>query len=156
MQMKRTIILAAAGLLFLGGCAKDTTDSDIAAIRDLSANYVERWMASDSAGVLATLTDDVILMPHNRNIIQGKDELKLFWWPPDTPPSPLTSYDEIIDEIAVSGDIGYNRGHHLVRWTYENKPDSSKGKYIKVARKGADGVWKYSRLIWNDTPELKE
>jgi ketosteroid isomerase-like protein len=120
--------------------------------RALNTEYVEGWLAADSSRVLGTLTADAVILPHNQPAFEGHDMIRSFWWLPDGPPINLTQYDVSIDEIVVSGDIGYTRGQHSLGWDYDGQSVVSKGKFIRISRKGSDGVWKYSRLIWNDTP----
>lgn len=49
---------------------------------------------------------------------------------------------EILDR-DVSGDLAYDVGYYILERTSEDSTHDSKGKFVVVARRGADGSWKF-------------
>jgi len=48
--------------------------------------------------------------------------------------------------LAASGDLGYTYGF----WTFIAQNDTSRGSYLSIWKKQADGKWKYSLDTGND------
>jgi ketosteroid isomerase-like protein len=58
-----------------------------------------------------------------------------------------------VDEVAVWGDVGMARGTWQMSATAQKgnaKPVATRGKWIVIARRQADGSWKNWRHMWNE------
>lgn len=147
------VVIAAAAVL--AGCRTGTaalSDGDRDAIRELDASYVEAWLAGDTAGVLGTLTDDVVLMPGGQTPIEGRNAARQFWWPNDGSRTTITSYSASIDEIGGTATLAFARGRSELAFTYERdtvrSTGSSRTMTFTVVARQPDGTWKIARRMW--------
>lgn len=148
------------GVLFiavLAACGKDDPDEfllpadDLAAIQQAHFAYRDGWRTNDAAAVMASLTPDAVLMPHHGHPeVAGADAIREFWWPPDSPPATVTSFETTIDEVDGSGDVGYLRGTFSLSFEYGGQTYTSTGNFVEITRKQENGDWLISHRIWND------
>ncbi len=148
--MFATIITAAAcsGARSSSGLA----EADRAAIRALDGEYVRAWLADDTAGVMATLAADAVLMPANVRPLQGDSAIRAFWWPADGSRTSITSYETTVDEIDGAGGLAYVRGTGQMAFDYQKDAartsHRSETMTLTVVRKQEDGRWKIARRMW--------
>ena len=127
------------------------SEDDVAAIRGAHVAYRDAWRANDPDAVMASLTDDAVLMPHHgAPVVSGAEAIRQFWFPPDSPPANVTVFDTTIDEVGGSGDVGYLRGTFRLTFEYGGQTFSNAGNFMEIARRQADGGWLISHRIWND------
>ncbi len=156
----RSLLIAA--VLVSPSCSEEAEDyllsaDDLAALQQIHFAYRDGWRANDSAAVMATLTDDAILIPHHgAPPVPGTDAIREFWWPGDSPPAIVTEFDTTIDEVGGSGDVGYLIGTFRLSFEYEGQTFTNAGNFLEISRKQEDGSWLISRRIWNDpAPDLR-
>jgi uncharacterized protein (TIGR02246 family) len=107
------------------------------------------FAAGDADGVAAQYTEDAYLMPPNSPSLVGRaaiaDLYRAFF-----KDFKCTLKTEI-QEVVVAGDWAFVRG--LLTSTVTPKdgsaPHTNHGKYLVVARRGADGVWRFARDSYN-------
>jgi uncharacterized protein (TIGR02246 family) len=132
------------------------TPSDISQIRDITNAYIAAWIAGDADAVMALFTDDPVIIPNQRNPIEGDAAIRAYWWPDDGTTTTITRYVIDLDEINGSGDIAYTRGHAELAFTYEADGTSSnfvsRSVSMSVLKKQADGSWKIARRMWTSLP----
>lgn len=150
---------ALACVLVLGGCtpAPQITGAlqphDHDAIIALEQKYVAGWMAGDPDRVIATFTPDAVLLPHHGFAPRiGTAAARELWWPPDTPPSPVTAFTTAGEEIGGNGKLAYTWGRFTLASESEGTVYANEGNYMRLFRKDADGAraWKINHQIWND------
>ena len=102
----------------------------------------------DFPRLMATYTDDAVVMPPNGPAITGKVKIEAFW-------------KEIIDQgmrvesltstgAGGSGAWGHDSGIVELRFAPAyGSPVMDTIKYVTVLQRGTDGVWRISRDIWN-------
>ena len=118
----------------------------VAAIEDhIRAAYA----VGDADGVAAQYTEDAILMNPGKPAVVGRRAIA-----ENFRPFFAAFRGELmqeIEEVEVFGDQAYMRGKIHIKVTA--KQGSAKGelhgKYIAIARRCADGVWRFSRDIYN-------
>jgi uncharacterized protein (TIGR02246 family) len=146
-----------ASILVVGACASQRpafTAEDEAAVRELEERYRSAWLANDSAAVMATLTDDAVLMPGGEEPLTEGPAIRAFWWPDDGSATTITAYDIAVREVAGSGDLAYLRGEGALAFTYtsadgEARELTSRAAHLSVARRDADGQWRIARRAWS-------
>ena len=132
-----------------------------AKIKELCESYRSAWITNDQNAVLATLTEDAVLLPHHGHPpVAGRSEIKKFWWPVDMPPTTVTMFTMTTDEIKGSGDMGYVWGKFSLAFTYEDKGQkksvSNGGTYIMIVRRQTDGPWLITHRMWDDpVPQVR-
>ena len=122
----------------------------IAAIKEADRAYVDAWLTNDAGRVMATLTDDAVIMPFGIPAIEGTEAIRTFWWPPDSPPATITEFTTVQHDAGGGGDIGYVRGSFSLSFEYAGKMLSNHGDYISILRRLPDGSWRVSHRAWND------
>ncbi|HSM35784.1 MAG TPA: SgcJ/EcaC family oxidoreductase [Longimicrobiales bacterium] len=130
------------------------TPDDEAAVRDLEEAYRTAWLANDSAAVMATLTDDAVLLPGGMEPLSGETDIRAFWWPDDGSTTTITAYDIVVREVEGSGELAYLRGEGALEFTYtgadgESSDLTSRATHLSVARRGEDGTWRIARRAWS-------
>jgi len=128
-------------LIIIFSCAKKNekkisgvllqTDRDFSSMSEKEGMFV---------AFLASIADDGVIPRANSFPEQGKDKLRArFEGRSDT--SFVLTWEPLYEKIAESGEIGYTYGIH----TNLDKASGavSKGTYVTVWLKQADGSWKY-------------
>ncbi len=130
-------------------------DEDVAAIRNLAEQHVvDVLLAEDWAGFAATLTEDVVRMPPNEPLHQGREAVEA-WTSANWGPLTTTELSQSVFDIDGRGDLAYARGSYTATVEVPGVPEpvSDVGKFLVVLRKQEDGGWLVSIAIFNsDVP----
>lgn len=128
------------------------TAADRAALDALHEAFSAAWLAGDSAGVLATLTPDAVMIPHwGDDPVIGLEAIRTFWWPPDAPPARVDQFRMHPEEVDGAGDLAYARGRYALAFTWDGRRHATAGNYLMLFRRTPEG-WRISHRIWNDPP----
>lgn len=130
--------------------AQEDAAADVAAIRQLQADWNAAVEQGSIEGYLAVLDAEVELMPTDAPPIRGRDNYGQFL-------QPVFKQDryevEVLapSEIEVSGDIAYARYDYIIRRfpAGVDDPVSSRRKFLDVLRRQEDGSWRVLKHIWN-------
>lgn len=152
------LVLALVCLVTAASCAKapppppaHDAAADEAAIRAQIDPFLKAYNAGDAAASSADDADDLVQMRPNGPEIVGKaailaDNEKYF-------AENSATQTATVDEVAVWGDYGMSRGTWQVTATPKKgaaKPVSTRGKWIVIHKRQADGSWKSWRHMWNE------
>jgi ketosteroid isomerase-like protein len=144
--------LAVAGT----GCSSQRSPAlsaaDLDAIKVADREYATAWLENEPEQVMATLTADAVLMPSGLPVIEGKPEIRAFWWPADSPPTTVMRFTLVQDEAGGQGDLGFVRGSFTLGFEYDGSMSLNHGYYLSVLRRLPDGTWRISHRMWNDQP----
>jgi len=145
-------------LLFVISCASPAADSpglsvpDSTAVRAVEAAYVSAWLADDTAGVLATLTPDAVLLPPRALPLPSRSLIRAYWWPQDGSRTRITAFDWTIDEVGGQPPVAYTRGLSTVSWTYDkdtvHQTATVRSPNLTLLRRDPDGIWKITHQMW--------
>jgi uncharacterized protein (TIGR02246 family) len=138
-------------------CGAFLSPADGQAVRAVQEAYRAVWLRGDEEGVLATFTDDAVLLPaRGARPVTGKDAIRRYWFSPDAPPTTITRLDLTVAGLDGDGCVAYTHGEDNVGWTTIEKGVARRhghpGTYLNVLRKGADGAWRIARHMWGDGP----
>jgi ketosteroid isomerase-like protein len=123
-------------------------EADKEAIKVLVDHFFASHETGDLEGLMAIFSDDAIFMPDDAetiNKIVARERfapyLELFH----------LKVNYSIDEIEVSGDLGFVRCSYLVNAVpkAEGERMSHNGKFIFVLKRQSDNTWRSSHFIWN-------
>ena len=151
------VFLSVLAALTLWACGSEPrmaglTAADSAALRALDQAYVDAWLADDTAGVMATLTPDAILMPAGARPLATPEAIRAFWWPRDGSRTQVTAYNTTIDEIAGTPHLAYVRGTGRLSFVYQKDTlrleQTSRSMTFTVLTRAADGRWRIHRRAW--------
>lgn len=131
-----------------------TTAASAGAREDIEAalaKFAEAFNGGDGAGVAALYTEDAALLPPGEARVDGRAAVQAYWQGAiDAGISDLTL--EAV-EVEESGDLAMEVGAFSLAVPGEGDQTTTVfGKYIVVWKKGADGVWRLYRDIWNANP----
>jgi uncharacterized protein (TIGR02246 family) len=121
----------------------------VAAVRDA---YVRAWLTDDTAGVLATLESDAVLLPPGRLAIEGQAAIRAYWWPRDGSNTRITEFTWDLDDVFGSGNLAVARGRSSVGWSYSKdtvrNTQTARNVSLSVLTRGPDGQWRIARQMW--------
>lgn len=136
--------------------------TDELAIRQTLEAYRQSWLKSDPAGVLATFTEDAVLLPHHGDPpVRGMTNIRAYWFPPSPPQATtITGLELTIEEIRGDGSVAYVWGHDTVSWTTGSGASATKwtnaGTYLNVMRRMPDGSWRIQAHMWDDPANARQ
>lgn len=159
----RVLLLSSLMLVIVAtATATDASFSpdDRIAIQAVLEQFRTGWLSGDADAVRNTFTTDAVLMPHHGvPPVVGMAAITEFWWPASSTSTTITRFTQTIDEIGGEGRIAYLRGRSDVAWTIENQTGTEKwqtrGNFMALLRKQANGKWRMSHLIWDDPPNQR-
>jgi len=135
---------------------KALSDEDVAAIKAIGPSLDKANLAGDFDAVVEMMTEDVLLMNPNEQIIQGRT--KTLEWFNAFKPATFTEHRHELLEVDGYGNIAYARGAYKNAFIFEgiDEPIRSEGKTLLILRKQTDGSWLISRFCWNSDLPLSE
>lgn len=138
--------------------APKLTSQDSSAIESVRAGYVRAWLADDTAGVLATLDSEAVLLPPGRLPVEGHRAIREYWWPNDGSRTTITAFDWKVDELSGTPQLAYSRGVSTIEWRYEKDTvraeQTTRSTNLTVLAPGPDGRWRILRQMWG--PPLRD
>lgn len=132
--------------------AQRLTAQDSSAIEAVRTAYVQAWLADDTAGVLATLDSNAVLLPPGRLPLEGEREIREFWWPTDGSRTTITAFDWTLEELAGTPELAFTRGISTIAWRYQKDTvrteQTTRSANLTILTRGADGRWRILRQMW--------
>ncbi len=125
-------------------------------IKEADRAYATAWRANDREQVVATLATDAVIVPSGMSSIEGREAIRQFWWPRDSPPTHVTEFTLDQCEVGGYGNVGFVRGSFSLGFNYDGNEYSSSGEYISLLQRGNDDSWRISHRMWNDRPNFSD
>jgi uncharacterized protein (TIGR02246 family) len=160
--MKKALLGFSIGILMgvvllLAGCgtaqqAADT-DADIEAIKSLSEQLQDAYIARNWERFSGFFTDDGVWMPPNLEPLVGKEAWWSWaqqWWDQ----SSVEQLSVSLEEIVVAGDWAFERHSetHVIIPKASGEPSQLYFKGVWILQRQDDGSWQIARYIWNSSP----
>jgi uncharacterized protein (TIGR02246 family) len=131
----------------------DTRTADEAAIRAASQEWSNAASNRDLEKAISFYADDATYNPPGAPLAAGKDAIRKVWTNVMAIPGVNLRWASAKIEVARSGDLAYDTGAYtLTKNDASGKPVTTKGKYVVIWKKQADGKWKVIEDI--DNPDL--
>jgi uncharacterized protein (TIGR02246 family) len=128
----------------------DTRAADEAAIRAASQEWSNAASSKDLEKAVSFYADDATYNPPGAPLAAGKDAIRKVWRSIVSIPGGNLRWASSKVEVARSGDLAYDTGAYtLTRNDASGNQVTTKGKYVVVWKKQADGKWKVIEDIDN-------
>jgi uncharacterized protein (TIGR02246 family) len=129
------------------------TDEDLAALDALRADYVAGILAGDAATAAAVFAEDALWLHPYAPAVEGRAAIRATY----EPEPGVTVHDFTITSLAVDGygDLAFDRGAYSETVVIEGVAEAITvtGKYVVIARKEADGSWRWTvAMVNHDAP----
>ena len=140
---------------------RDLTPNDEHAIKATIEAYRTAWLANDAKRVLATFTDDAVLLPAQGSpAVVGIAAIEKYWFTPGGPSTTVTQLDITVDQVDGNPTLAFARGLDNVGWTVSEHGTTRKrfhpGTYLNVMKRLPDGSWRIQVHMWDNGPERVE
>lgn len=141
------IVLALSAMLAAPGC--DTYEKpDPAAIEQQILAQEEQWNRAyskrDAEALAGFFADDAAMASPGEQLVRGKQSIREAVEAFASDPNLNVTFRANRVQVSKSGDLAYTRGQYMLTSTNPstNEPESSRGYYLTVWKKQADGSWK--------------
>jgi uncharacterized protein (TIGR02246 family) len=136
---------------------KAQREADTQAIKEVEAKWDAATNANDADGIMALLTDDIIVVPPNAPAIEGKEAVRRFLVADFEENSYKDTKGSVV-EVRLAGDWAYVRGTWRGTVTPKAGGESSEdiGQWIEIFDRQPDGSWKISRNMYSSDLPLPE
>jgi ketosteroid isomerase-like protein len=159
-QLPRVLLFACLGWAAVargelsGADSAGLTTKDASMVRAASQAYRDAWVANNQDAVMATLTDDAVLLPSGMPPIVGSAAIRAFWWPPGATATKILAMDLTFEEVAGEGAVGYVRGQGSVTFSHVHEGNETivrqRHTYLNILRRQSKGGWRISHRMWSD------
>lgn len=147
-MMNRTRIgLVFVALLAMPACDTNETPNT-AEIEQKILAQEEQWNRAfakrDAEALAGFFADDAAMASPGEQLVRGKQSIREAVDAFAEDPNLNVSFRANRVQVARSGDLAYSRGQYMLTSTNPatNQPESSRGYYLTVWQKQADGSWK--------------
>jgi len=150
--MSRVAVTAAAAALALSACSRaPDQEAARAAIRDADVRFAQATAARGVDGWLEYFADSGMQVVPGRNVV-GKAAIRQLMAPSLGDTTRTLTWRPTSAEVSASGDLGYTVG----RWERMAREKDgtlvTRGSYVTIWRKQADGSWKVVLDVGNPDP----
>lgn len=146
--MVRSIVSMSLAAVLLAGCESEPRKADSAVIEQQILAQEEAWNRAyarrDAEALAGFFADDGAMASPGEQLVRGKESIRKASEEFAKDPNLNVSFRSNRVQVAQSGDLAYSRGQYLFTSTdpSTNQPESSRGYYLTVWKKQADGSWK--------------
>ncbi len=146
--MRLDIIPAALAALTLSACSAEPAKTNTEAVKQQILAQEEAWgrayAARDGEALAGFYANDAALAAPGEQLVRGRDALREATAGIVKDPNLSMVFRANRIEVADSGDLAYTRGQFMMTITdpATKRPQSSRGYYLTVWQKQADGNWK--------------
>ncbi len=153
---KIALILAFVPCLGLIACAQQAEQEAVdmealaAAMAAIEADWKQAYEAGDAAGVASLYAEDAVYLAPYMDAIRGRAAIETRMAETMGAMSERRITIERFD-AGAAGDLAYGIGTYALEMYMAGveEPMSDTGKYVTIAKLGADGAWKIYAHIWN-------
>jgi uncharacterized protein (TIGR02246 family) len=157
MRTLRQVTLAVGAVIAMSACAPAAsppvdTAADEAALKAVTAAWLEAYNAGDVEKIVALYEEDAVLMPPHAPVAHGRAAIRAFL-SADTAGATAAGIKLVpgTSTAGVAGDTGWESGTFTVTNASGATVDS--GSYLSVSRK-SNGKWLYYRDTYNSDRPL--
>ncbi len=123
-------------------------------IRQVHHDYVEGWKSMNEEKVMGLLEEQSIIQPNRLTPIEGKENIRAFWFPKDSSTTVIHKFDTEVISLKLMDSLAIGTHSSLLDWTYQKDTINfgmiQKGFNTTIYRKQKDQSWKIWRSMWTD------
>lgn len=131
----------------MGAMDMEALTADMAAVE---AAWTQAYEAGDAAALASLYADDAVYLAPYSEAVRGRAAIQTRF---AETLGTMTARQVTIHrtDAGGSGDLAYGIGNYSVEMGMmgAEAPMTDSGKYITIAKRGADGTWKIYAHIWN-------
>ncbi|NNL15998.1 MAG: hypothetical protein HKO81_05085 [Flavobacteriaceae bacterium] len=158
MEINIRLITALICFFSILGCINDRSgdddNQDEKLIRAVHSDYVQGWLDMNQDKVMSLLMKDSRIQPNSLKPIEGKNNIKKFWFPNDDSKTIINDYKTEILDLRIMDTLAYTTHNSILDWSYKKDSISfsmlQKAINTTVYRKDNNGKWKIWRSMWTD------
>jgi len=144
------VVFLLVGLVgFAVGCQQpappappDTRAADEAAIRAASGAWLQGTAEKDVDKIMSFVAADAQALYAGRELV-GAEAIRQTWTEDMADPNYAVTWETTKVKVARSGDLAYEMGtFEETRSDAKKKPQTTKGTFLTIWEKQADGTWK--------------
>jgi ketosteroid isomerase-like protein len=133
----------------------DTTEADIAAIKEVVNAYHDTMEVEDLDAHIALFADDYQVHRDGESVVFGKEAIR------EVGIQSFEQYDWDFEfsseEVQASVELGYYLGtYELNRFNQAGDSLTGFGSTMVILQRQADGTWKITRYMYNSRPREQE
>lgn len=128
--------------------ASELASEDVRAIEDLHNRWIEAELAGNSAAVLRLCTEDVVWVPPDSPLLEGRDEISEWLQSAEVEIRSL----EISDlRIRGGGTVAYKTANYTTTYRPAGSSDliEAKGTHLWILRKVGKLGWRVALVTWS-------
>jgi len=124
------------------GWAQSSETATERAVRAADKAWAEAAASKDVDRMLSFYDKDATFIVTTGTLISGQEELRKLWNRFFTLPGYGLTWQAAKVEVSTSGDLAYSFGSWEQTEVRDGQPRKTKGTYLAVWKKQADGSWK--------------
>lgn len=138
-------------VLSAGSGAAGQALDDSSGLASLREMYISAYNRGDAGAMRSLYVVDAVRMPYDAPAQEGRGSILASYRKAFASRRLLPTLSLNVDELLVRGDVAVERGHYREEFRSLSREimHVERGKYMAVARKGADGGWRYEASIFN-------
>lgn len=129
-------------------------DATQQAILQVHEDYLQGWRDMDESKVMSLLEEGAMIQPNRLRPIQGKENIREFWFPKDSSVTQINTYETEVLSFVPLDTLMLTTHRSLLDWTYRKDTlefsMKQTGINTTLYRRQADGEWKIWRSMWTD------
>ena len=135
-------------LLFACSCNPGLDQlEDSVAINAAANAFSQAYVDGDLEKQMSYYTEDVVIIPGNRPMIEGIEGVTRYWTlPADTK---VLEHRTISNKLEINGTIASDYGIYEGRSVRGSDTTSFRGQYVITWRKENDGQWRMAVDMWS-------
>jgi len=127
-------------------------------IGELQRRDIDASIALDVDKLLELRSDDVVYLPPQHAPVIGKEALRKYLTgvQEQFANTDIVGYDQTWQEVQVVGDFAYQWGltQTRIKPAVGNETTHTSNT-LRILKRQPDGIWKITRVIWNESAPLK-
>lgn len=143
----RHFLVYSSLFLFFSCQNKIDIESEKAQIAEAARAFSQAYIDGDLTKQMSYYTQDVVIIPGNRPMIEGIEKVTRYW---DLPASiKVLEHKTTSTKLEINGSLASDFG--IYEGVSVNNSDTTafRGQYVITWRKGEDGQWRMAVDMWS-------